>query len=90
MGGCGCGSACTGAGGCTCSALACCLKGWTGWKVGKTEVAVVVGVAIYVGLAFVFWELFRGYFEWLESLAITLKVGWLVGWGWWCCRVGLG
>lgn len=69
-----------GAGSCTCSsALACCLKGWTGWKVGKMEVAVCLVVAIYVCLAIVFWELFRGHFEWLESLSITVKVGRAVG-----------
>lgn len=35
---------------------------------------VVAGVAAYVVVAYVFWETFRAYFDWTESLAITIKV----------------
>ena len=46
------------------------------------DLVVFVGMAGYVGLAYFYWELFRDYFDWLESLAVTLKVGWLVDVGW--------
>lgn len=35
---------------------------------------VVAGVAAYVVVAYFFWETFRAYFDWTESLAITIKV----------------
>lgn len=35
---------------------------------------MVAGVAVYVGLVYLYWDDFRAYFDWAESLAITVKV----------------
>lgn len=41
---------------------------------GAWHPLVVVGVAVYVAVAYAFWSHFRAYFDWSESLAITIKV----------------
>lgn len=41
---------------------------------GQLDPLVMAGVAVYVGTVYVFWESFRAYFDWSESLAISFIV----------------
>lgn len=41
---------------------------------GSLDPLVVAGVAAYVATAYAFWGIFREYFDWTESLAISFKV----------------
>ncbi|CBN75128.1 expressed unknown protein [Ectocarpus siliculosus] len=42
---------------------------------GSLDPLVVAGVAVYVATAYAFWGIFREYFDWTESLAISFKDG---------------
>lgn len=41
---------------------------------GQLDPLVLAGVALYVGTVYFFWESFRAYFDWSESLAISFIV----------------
>lgn len=41
---------------------------------GQLDPLVVAGVALYVATVYAFWESFRAYFDWSESLAISFIV----------------
>lgn len=56
---------------------------------GQLDPLVVAGVALYVGTVYVFWESFRSYFDWSESLAISFIVRGAYVHPWHYCCVGV-
>lgn len=49
-------------------------SGSTAPTLGHLDALVLAGVALYVATVYAFWEPFRAYFDWSESLAISLIV----------------